>query len=479
MYVRSVRAWCHGTSSSAGRVLSGRGRMAPRAGSNGSRADHLDTLEIRATGASRANSAPGRRIRTCACGCQMARRRPAEFVPAGPAQRDRWRRPARLPVPHAAGSRSQTPAGTPDRRPSASRRGPAGTSARRASPCQAVTARPDPIRTGDRFCQAGVYSRSRGSPVQPRSRPARPVQPAVRDWFRDAFEAPTRRPGPRLGRDRPRRAHADPRADRQRQDPRRVPVVPRPPRPGTGPAGADRCRRGRPAGPRDCGTPAAQRRGSGLGPHPVRVPAQGARLRRGAQPPGAAGRASRWPPRAWGSPSARSRSPSRTGDTPGGRAPPTSRSTAGHPDHDARVALPAPHAARRARSSGASSTSSSTRSTPSPGTKRGAHLALSLERLERLRAPGARRQRIGLSATQRPLETIGRFLGGVGRRAASVTIVDAGARKPLDLQVVVPVEDMSAPRRGAAARGAAGRPGRRRRVGAPASGRRSTRGSWS
>ncbi|MFN8630461.1 MAG: DEAD/DEAH box helicase [Chloroflexota bacterium] len=77
------------------------------------------------------------------------------------------------------------------------------------------------------------------------------------------------------------------------------------------------------------------------------------------------------------------------------------------------------------------------------GTKRGAHLALSLERLERLRAQDAKPvQRIGLSATQRPLETIGRYLGGAGD-GRQVTIVDAGARKPLDLKVVVPVEDMS------------------------------------
>ena len=79
------------------------------------------------------------------------------------------------------------------------------------------------------------------------------------------------------------------------------------------------------------------------------------------------------------------------------------------------------------------------------GTKRGAHLALSLERLERLRAtaPGTPPlQRIGLSATQRPLETIGRFLGGIGE-GREVAIVDAGARKPLEIQVVVPVEDMA------------------------------------
>ena len=78
------------------------------------------------------------------------------------------------------------------------------------------------------------------------------------------------------------------------------------------------------------------------------------------------------------------------------------------------------------------------------GTKRGAHLALSLERLEALRAPDAQpMQRIGLSATQRPLEAIARFLGGVGP-GREVTIVDAGARKPLELQVIVPVDDMSA-----------------------------------
>jgi ATP-dependent Lhr-like helicase len=72
------------------------------------------------------------------------------------------------------------------------------------------------------------------------------------------------------------------------------------------------------------------------------------------------------------------------------------------------------------------------------GTKRGAHLALSMERLSDLAAGDP--QRIGLSATQRPLSAIAAFLGGVGRE---VTIVDAGARKELDLEVIVPVEDMS------------------------------------
>ena len=124
-----------------------------------------------------------------------------------------------------------------------------------------------------------------------------------------------------------------------------------------------------------------------------------------------------------------------------------------------------------------------------PG-KRGAHLALSLERLERLRSdrsdrssrsdPNVRLQRIGLSATQRPLEEVARFLGGTesrsvpkgrGRKASRteglaleeveaelhdefaeghepptfrpVTIVDAKDRKPLKLRIEVPVEDMS------------------------------------
>ena len=71
-------------------------------------------------------------------------------------------------------------------------------------------------------------------------------------------------------------------------------------------------------------------------------------------------------------------------------------------------------------------------------TKRGAHLALSLERLAHLTASDP--QRIGLSATQRPLSAIAGFLGGVGRE---VEVVDAGARKELDLEVIVPVDDMA------------------------------------
>jgi ATP-dependent Lhr-like helicase len=70
------------------------------------------------------------------------------------------------------------------------------------------------------------------------------------------------------------------------------------------------------------------------------------------------------------------------------------------------------------------------------GTKRGAHMAISIERLQELTEQPM--QRIGLSATQRPLEEIGRFVAG-GRE---ITLVDAGTRKELDLEVVMPVEDM-------------------------------------
>jgi ATP-dependent helicase Lhr and Lhr-like helicase len=111
--------------------------------------------------------------------------------------------------------------------------------------------------------------------------------------------------------------------------------------------------------------------------------------------------------------------------------------------------------------------------------KRGAHMALSLERLAAL--TGRKLQRIGLSATQRPLEEVARFLGGadaarqqVGELAGEdafvvggvlmeaagddgagaevgagaplyrpVTVVNAGARKLLELKVEVPVEDMA------------------------------------
>jgi ATP-dependent Lhr-like helicase len=119
-----------------------------------------------------------------------------------------------------------------------------------------------------------------------------------------------------------------------------------------------------------------------------------------------------------------------------------------------------------------------------PG-KRGAHLALSLERLEALRGGSPPLQRIGLSATQRPLEEVARFLGGTqparvarqsrrspgrrrgaGRRSGEstdvsselrgdlasprpgiayrpISIVNATEKKALSLRIEVPVEDMA------------------------------------
>ncbi|MCY4424532.1 MAG: DEAD/DEAH box helicase [Acidimicrobiaceae bacterium] len=79
--------------------------------------------------------------------------------------------------------------------------------------------------------------------------------------------------------------------------------------------------------------------------------------------------------------------------------------------------------------------------------KRGTHLMVSLERLEEICEHSP--QRIALSATQRPLDEIARFLGGFtctggGSPAPRpVTVVDAGARKELDVEVVVPVADMA------------------------------------
>ena len=76
-------------------------------------------------------------------------------------------------------------------------------------------------------------------------------------------------------------------------------------------------------------------------------------------------------------------------------------------------------------------------------TKRGAHLAVSLERLEEVTKQPP--QRIGLSATQRPLAEVARFLGGWSAPGTprEVAIVDAGISKALVVDVVIPVEDMS------------------------------------
>jgi ATP-dependent Lhr-like helicase len=80
------------------------------------------------------------------------------------------------------------------------------------------------------------------------------------------------------------------------------------------------------------------------------------------------------------------------------------------------------------------------------GTKRGTHLALSLERLEALKESDEESsslqqplQRIGLSATVRPPERVAAFFGG----SHEVRVVAPPAEKSWDLSIVVPVEDMS------------------------------------
>ncbi len=80
--------------------------------------------------------------------------------------------------------------------------------------------------------------------------------------------------------------------------------------------------------------------------------------------------------------------------------------------------------------------------------KRGSHLFLSLERLERL-DPSRAIQRVGLSATQRPLDEVARLLGGFDTsepdrlRERDVRVVDASHHKAFSLTVEVPVEDMA------------------------------------
>lgn len=90
-------------------------------------------------------------------------------------------------------------------------------------------------------------------------------------------------------------------------------------------------------------------------------------------------------------------------------------------------------------------------------TKRGAHLAVSLERLDALRtARGAEKpaQRIGLSATVRPIDEVARFLGG----SAPVDIVAPRAMKTFELGVVVPIDDMRNPPPPPGASASAGEP---------------------
>jgi len=86
------------------------------------------------------------------------------------------------------------------------------------------------------------------------------------------------------------------------------------------------------------------------------------------------------------------------------------------------------------------------------GNKRGSHLAITLERLEHLASEGHGEplQRIGLSATQRPVETVARLLVGAGEGRSNpdgsprCAIVDAGHRRDLDLALELPGDELGA-----------------------------------
>ena len=240
--------------------------------------------------------------------------------------------------------------------------------------------------------------------------PLAPFGPAVRAWFEATFEAPTPAQAEGWAAIAQRPPHADPRPDRQRQDPRRVPVVP-------GPAGR--------APP-----PGADEEQPGDRPRAVRQPAQGADLRRRAQPPRPArGHRPRSRTARHGTPEhprriEDRRHARRRASRP--RAPP-----AGHPRHHPREPVPPAHEPgardpqrRRARDRrrGPRDRRHQARRTPGaePGTPRDPAGRGRQRRGRRASGDGdgggdARArpiQRIGLSATQRPLETIARYLGG-------------------------------------------------------------------
>ena len=222
-------------------------------------------------------------------------------------------------------------------------------------------------------------------------------------------------PGRGVGRDQQRRARARRRTHRLRQDAGRLPVVARP-------AGRPRRRPRTSSAAAGCSTSRRSRRWPSTS---------------------SATCAPRWPASARPPPGSGWRRPR----SPSGSAPATPRPTsagrfartpAGHPDHHPRVAVPDAHQRRRARRCAASRRSSSTRSTRSP--------APSAAPTSRSPSSGSTScstdpaQRIGLSATVRPIEEV----AALPRAAAARSRSSRRRRtKEWDLEVVVPVEDMS------------------------------------
>ena len=239
----------------------------------------------------------------------------------------------------------------------------------------------------------------------------------TREWFAAAFAEPT--PAQQGAWEAIAHGPARPGggADRLRQDAERVPVEHRP--------AADR------------GATQGQDQAD---PGALRQPAQGARGRRRAQPALAAGRHPQHR-RAAG----RRRSPrSPSGSGPATRPRPTAASSSPVPPD---ILITTPESLFLMLTSQARESLRGVETVivdevhAVAGTKRGAHLAITLERLDALLDKPA--QRIGLSATVRPLEEVARFLGG----QAPVEIVAPPSKKEWDLKVVVPVEDMTQPER--------------------------------
>ena len=123
----------------------------------------------------------------------------------------------------------------------------------------------------------------------------------------------------------------------------------------------------------------------------------------------------------------------------GRRAPEAGQQAAGHPDHHAGVAVPAAHLAGQGdpargrdghRRRGARGRRQQARRAPG---------AVAWSGSTPLRGDAPPAQRVGLSATVRPVEEVATFLGG----SRPVTIVQPPSRKTIELQVVVPVEDMT------------------------------------
>src|SRR6266511_4130070 len=76
------------------------------------------------------------------------------------------------------------------------------------------------------------------------------------------------------------------------------------------------------------------------------------------------------------------------------------------------------------------------------GTRRGAHVALTLERLQQV-APSPL-HRVGLSATQKPIDEVARYLVGAGQATSDCAIVDEGHRRAMDLDLEIPGSPLEA-----------------------------------